>query len=184
MHLQVVAQPDVDDALDAAIRALQVAAFPRTAAFREHRFFRHRPRAGDLLVLAWEAERLAAEAALYWARATQEAPHASCLALACLGNICSDPRSDLRGAGYASACVRRALDEGRRGGAAHALLFCRRTLLRYYERFGFRTVDNAFRFTRPGGVTVASGHEHGMALALAEGATWPRGSLELDVDDF
>lgn len=183
MHLQVIAQSEVDAALDTAIRALQVAAFPRAAEFRDRRYFRHAPRPGDLLVLAWEAERLAAETALYWGRGRVEAL-ASPLRLSCFGNICSDPCSDLRGGHYASACVQRALEEGRRHGAEHSLLFCRRPLQPYYTRFGFRTVANAFCFTRPDGATVASGHECGMVVALIEQARWPDGALVLDVDDF
>jgi hypothetical protein len=182
MRLETIPQRAVAPDLDARLRALQVAAFPQTAAFRQHRHYRQPPRAGDLLLLAWEGERLVAEVALYWARARPD-DGSPALRLACIGNVCSDPAPEIRGRGYAAACVERAIEESRAGRADHALLFCRRTLEGYYARFGFRVVDNVFRLTRLDGTTFASGHELSMALAVRD-APWPASGLELDIDDF
>jgi predicted N-acetyltransferase YhbS len=183
MRLQTVPQSAVTPDLDAQVRALQIAAFPQTAEFRLHRYYRHRPRPGDVLLLAWDGERLVAEVALYWAWARIDgSPDA--LRLACIGNVCSDPGPDVRGRGHASACVERALQEARAGRADHALLFCRLTLQGYYARFGFRTVDNVVRLTRSDGTTFVSGHQCGMALDVGAAASWPAGRLVLDVDDF
>jgi len=196
VRLAAIPQDQVDPALDAAVRALQVRAFPRTADFRESRFYRHRARPGDLLVLAFEGERLAGATSLFFATARPSArPDASPLRLAGLGNICSDPDPALRGQGYAAACVRRALEEARAACAAFALLFCREALAPYYARFGFRPVENELLLVAAGAASSGSyrrdHHDLRLVAALAiraeeagDAQGWPEGELLLDCDTF
>ncbi|MFW6146077.1 MAG: GNAT family N-acetyltransferase [Planctomycetota bacterium] len=175
MRVDVVAESQVDAATDEAIRRLQRRAFPDAEQFRHGRYWIHRPRPDDLYILAWQDDRIVGQAVLYRA---SPAPGR----VACLGNVCSDP--DVRGRGYASACVRRALEEARRDGADWALLFCDPGTTNFYRRLGFEAIDHDVRFTRPDGTTRP--HPPGdVGMAQRLGARdWPNGTVVLDIDVF
>ena len=175
MRIDVVTEPDVDAATDEAICRLQRRAFPTTEQFGDGRQYIHHTRAGDVGVLAWVADQLVGQVVLYWAAADQGR-------LACLGNVCSDP--DVRGRGYVSACVRRAVDLARDGRADWMLLFCREPTPGFYRRFGFERVDHAVWHTRTDGSTYAHGHDDVcMVLRLAD-RPWPTETLLLDIENF
>ena len=176
-------QAAVDEALDAAVRALLQAAFPTTEEFRRGRDYRHRAREGDFLIVGYAGDRLAASVALYFATARSEASDP--ISLGCIGNVCSDPDPELRGQGHAAACVRRALKIARARGAAAALLFCREGLVPYYERFGFLPVRNEVLLRGGNGERFRRDwHDLRMLLPLQHPEWDSTLELELDVDDF
>ncbi|NLF30842.1 MAG: GNAT family N-acetyltransferase [Planctomycetes bacterium] len=170
-----MAESRVDAATDEAICHLQRRAFPATEEFRHGRYWIHRPGPDDLYVLAWQDDRLVGQTVLYQATAPQGR-------LACLGNVCSDP--DVRRGGYASACVRRALDEAGRLGVDWTLLFCAPATVEFYRRLGFETVGNEVRFTRPDGSTRPHPPGDAAMVAAVSGRPWPDGPVVLDIDVF
>jgi predicted N-acetyltransferase YhbS len=183
-RVDAIPEPAVDAALDAAVRALLVAAFPATAEFRRGRTYRQRPRASDFLIVARDGERVVASVALYLA--TARASSGESFDLGCIGNVCSDPDPAIRGQGHAAACVQRALKVARAREAAAALLFCREGLVPYYQRFGFLPVANPIwlRASASGERFLRDHHDLRMVLPLRHPEWDPSLELELDLDDF
>lgn len=178
MRIEVVREPDVDERLDAAIRRLQVRAFPTTELFKVSRHYTHAARPGDLRVLAWEDAALAGQVVVFFGRRL----NAGQARIAGIGNVCTDP--DFRGRGYVRACMDRALAEACGGRAAWALLFCSDQRRPMYERFGFAVVDNEIDLTRPDGTRYRRDrHDLRMIAPLCEPGL-PDGELVLDLEDF
>ena len=179
MRVDLVIEPDVAEPVDVGIRRLQVRAFPRTEQMRRSRHDVHVARPGDVHVLAWASDVLAAHAVLFWAEgrtADRRMP------LACLGNICSDP--DYRGRGFASACMARAMELAADKAVEVALLFCGLEVEGFYARFGFAAIPNAPRCTRGDGTTYhCSQHDLCMAALVGRG-DWPSEAVTVDIEDF
>ena len=183
MTIEIVAEPELPAGLDAAVMRLQQRAFPHEALFARSRHYVHRPRPGDLRVLAMAEGRPVGQVVLYRARARHGG---GMLKVACLGNVCSDP--DFRGRGAAGRCLDAALEQARRGDCDWALLFCAEVLTGFYGRYGFVAVDHAgLRVTAPGepprpypkcDVMMAA------PLGGQEGGRWPAGEVTLDIDVF
>ena len=179
MRLEVVREPDVPAALDAAIMRLQQRAFPATKCFAWTRHYTHTAREGDFRVLAWLDDALVGQVVVMWANARTEA---QTLRLAGLGNVCSDP--DHRQTHAASACIRRALELARGQGGDGALLFCVPSLEKYYARFGFAIVPNEVYFTHADGTVFRRDHHDIRMGLMLRPQPWPTGDLYLDTEDF
>jgi len=175
MRVETVTEPDVDAATDEAICRLQRRAFPATEQFRHGRHWIHHARPGDVHVLLWDDGRPMAQAVVFWAEAAQGR-------LACLGNVCSDP--DVRGRGWASECVRKAVDVARTRAVDWALLFSDELNRGFYEKRGFEHIEHAVWYTRTDGTTYAHGAD-GVCMVLIVGdRPWPTDKLVLDIEMF
>ena len=180
MRIDVVSEPDVPPAVDAAILRLQQRAFPNTEIFQRTRHYKHVARAGDFRVLAWLDDVPVGQVVVMWANARTAAGET--LRLAGLGNVCSDP--DRRHTHAASACMERALELARQQRGDGSLLFCGARLESFYARFGYAIVRNEVFFTHPDG-TVFRRDDHDIRMGLMlNDRPWPQGDLHLDTEDF
>jgi predicted N-acetyltransferase YhbS len=178
MRVDLAVEPDLAEPVDAAIRRLQVRAFPRTERMRNSRHDVHVARPGDVHVLAWAEDVLVGQVVVFWAEgrtADRRMP------LACLGNVCSDP--DYRGRGLASACMTRAMELAADKEVEAVLLFCGREVEGFYARFGFATIDNPLHCTRVDGTTYLCDH-HDRCMAALAGDDWPSDAVTVDIEDF
>jgi predicted N-acetyltransferase YhbS len=179
MRIDVVREPDVPPAIDAAIMRLQQRAFPKTESFARSRYYTHTARQGDFRVLAWLDEAPVGQVVVMWANARAGAQN---LRLAGLGNVCSDP--DHRKEHAASACIERALELARQEDGDGALLFCGASLEKFYARFGFEIVSNEVFFTHPDGTIFRRNHRDIRMGLMLKDQPWPAGDLYLDTEDF
>jgi predicted N-acetyltransferase YhbS len=177
MRIDLVTEPEVDPATDEAICLLQQRAFPATEEFRHGRQWIHHTRPGDVRILAWDNERLVAQVVLYWAAAPQGR-------VAGLGNVCSAPEA--RGGGFASACVRHAVDLARGRAVDWVILFCDESALDFYRKLGFEHVDHAVWHTRTNGTTYAhaEAHDDVCMVLTVDDRPWPTDKVPLDIEDF
>jgi predicted GNAT family N-acyltransferase len=179
MRIDVVREPDVPAALDAAIMRLEQRAFPKTVQFATSRHYIHVARPGDFRVLAWLDDMLVGQVTITWAIAKSAA---GTWRLAEVGNVCSDP--DHRKEHAPSACMERAMEQARQDGGDGALLFCGASLEKFYARFGFGVVPNEILLTHIDGTVFRRDHRDlRMGLMLTD-QTWPQGELHLDTEDF
>ena len=180
MRIETATEPEISPELDQAIRALQMRAFPTTELFRLGRHYKHAARLGDVRVLAWEGEQLVAQVVLFWGQGASSGGWSA--RLAGIGNVCSDPA--WRGKGLALACMTRAMELARQGGAEFVLLFCAPQRKALYERFGFVEVGNDWRLSRPDGQRYLRDRHDIRMVAPLSARAWPVDEVTLDVEDF
>jgi GNAT superfamily N-acetyltransferase len=179
IRIEVVREPDIDPATNAAIMRLQTRAFPKTECFAWTRHYRHIARSGDFRVLAYSGDTAVGQVTLLWGAARGEG---GTLRLACIGNVCSDP--DYRGTHAASICLEHALKVARQEGGDGSLLFCGASLEKFYQRFGFAIVPNEVFFTHADGEIFRRDHRDIRMGKMLTDRPWPMGALYLDTEDF
>ncbi|MGW5128660.1 GNAT family N-acetyltransferase [Streptomyces sp. NPDC004069] len=84
---------------------------------------------------------------------------------------------DVRGHGLARRVIAAALDHARTLGPRHGLLFCRQPLVPFYERLGWRALDQDVHVEQPGGTVLMPLRT--MVTPLHDGAAWPTGPVRL-----
>jgi predicted N-acetyltransferase YhbS len=82
-----------------------------------------------------------------------------------------------RGRGLSLRVIEAVLSKAASLGPAFALLFCHEDRTGLYRRFGFEDVPDEVLVEHDGGQIVMPMHT--MWLALSEGASWPRGRVEV-----
>lgn len=183
MQTEQTFERDLSPARAEEIRRLQEAAFPGTPEFRVQRWY-HTPEAGDDLWFGARREgRLIGSARLVHRRIDTVG---RALDVGGIANVCSHP--DARGQGAAAACMEAAQRYIASGGRVDfGLLFCSEAR-GFYEKLGWRTVENPLYIRDPHGDrqrTHASPTEYAMIFPGRQGfEQWPDGAIDLNGMDW
>jgi predicted N-acetyltransferase YhbS len=184
MDVTRTSEKDMTPELDREIRRLQQEAFPRTVEFAQQRWWHTPPSDDELWFNARHEGRLVGSVRLV--RRTVRTPDGQ-RTVGGIANVCSHPQA--RGLGAAKACMTAAQEYiAGSGQIDFGVLFCGDGVRPFYEKLGWKAVDNEVLVGDPPVRHKYNDPDHHGFIMVYPGrrcmSQWPAGTVNLDGQDW